>query len=109
MATKEKTTTKVTANPEHTFQYAWVIKNPRITEKATQLAENNVYTFEVHQKANKIEIAHAIKNIYGLVPVQIRVVNIRSVKMVKRNKLGRTKAMRKAYVYLKKGDTITLI
>lgn len=105
MATEKKPV----GNAEHLFQYAWVIKNPRITEKATQLAEANVYTFEVHQKANKKEITNAIKNIYGLTPVDIRVVNIRSVKTMKRNIAGRTKAMRKAYVTLKKGDTLTLI
>ncbi len=108
--TKKKTAEVATLRtPEHLFQYSWVIKNPRITEKATMLAEANVYTFEIHPQANKKEVMAAIKHIYGLVPESVRVVNIASVKTVKRNKLGRTKALRKAYVYLKKGDTITLI
>ncbi len=105
MARKEKTSEK----PKYIYQYGWVIKNPKITEKATKLAEANVYTFEVHKQANKIEIAAAIRNIYGVTPVKIRTVNIRSVATVKRNIKGRTRSMRKAYVYLKKGDTITLI
>jgi ribosomal protein L23 len=63
-------------------------------------------SFDVHTHANKKEICAAIKHIYGLVPQRIRVVNIASVKTVKRNKLGRTKALRKAYVYLKKGDAM---
>ncbi len=105
MASKEK----ISAKPEYIYQYGWVIKNPKITEKATKLAESNVYTFEVHKQANKIEIAAAVKNIYGVVPVKIRTVNIRSVNIVKKNTKGRTRSMRKAYVYLKKGDTITLI
>ncbi len=97
------------AKPEYIYQYGWVIKNPKITEKATKLAEANVYTFEVHPKANKREIMFAVKNIYGLTPVKIRTVNIQGSIVVKKNIKGRTRAMRKAYVYLKKGDTMTLI
>ncbi len=109
MATKTTTKEKVVAKPEYIYQYGWVIKNPKITEKATKLAEANVYTFEVHPKANKKEIMMAITHIYGLIPLQVRTVNIHGSVTVKRNIKGRTRAMRKAYVYLKKGDTISLI
>lgn len=105
MATKDK----VVAKPEYIYQYGWVIKNPRITEKSTKLAESNVYTFDVHLKANKVEIAHAVTNLYGVTPVMVRVVNVASVRTVKKNIQGRTKKLRKAYVYLKKGDSITLL
>lgn len=104
MASKE-----TSAKPEYIYQYGWVIKKPKITEKSTKLAESNVYTFEVHKDANKKEIMSAVKSIYNVTPIQVRVVNIHPAVTVKRNVKGRTKAMRKAYVYLKKGDTITLL
>jgi len=36
------------------------IKNPRVTEKASMAAEQNVYTFDISQSANKTEIKKAI-------------------------------------------------
>ena len=33
-----------------------IIKKPRITEKASYRAEQNVYTFDVERSANKTEI-----------------------------------------------------
>lgn len=44
-----------------------VIIKPWITEKATQLSEDkNIFTFVVDKKANKLEIAKAIKELYGV-------------------------------------------
>jgi large subunit ribosomal protein L23 len=105
MANKEKADIK----PEYIYQYSWVIRKPKVTEKSTKLAESNVYTFEVHKKANKKEIEEAVKNIYGVKPLMIRVLNNKSVKTVKKNIKGRTRSMRKAYVYLRIGDSITLL
>ena len=45
-------------------KYYEIIKRPIITEKTTKLAETGVYTFEVDKKANKIEIANAIEEIF---------------------------------------------
>lgn len=44
-----------------------VIKRPVITEGSTQLAAvQNQYTFEVDQRANKIEIKQAVEQIFNV-------------------------------------------
>lgn len=104
MAKKETVSSKV----EHKSEYIWCIQNPRITEKATKLAEGNVYTFDVHKDANKQQVQFAIENLYNVHPTKIRMVTIPSVTVMKKNIKGRSRGGKKAYVHLKKGDTITL-
>ena len=88
-----------------------ILKNPRITEKATMLVEEACYTFDVQNGATKNEIAKAIKALYKVTPREIRTVAVPSKKVTSRktNKIGHTSAGRKAYVYLKKGDKIEVL
>ncbi len=87
-----------------------VLKHARITEKATMNLQKNVYVFDVAVDVSKNEIAGAIKKIYNVSPKMIRVAIVPS--KVKRNartgKVGIKKGGKKAYVYLKKEDTINL-
>jgi ribosomal protein L23 len=57
---------------------------------------------------NKFEIAAAIEAIYKVTPRQIRVVNLPAKKKAMRTRrgFGSRAARHKAYVFLKKGDTI---
>jgi large subunit ribosomal protein L23 len=88
-----------------------IIKNPRITEKATMLIEEACYTFDVSNSATKNEIIKAIKQLYKVTPRAVRTVAVTSKKVTSRknNKVGYTTAGRKAYVYLKKGDKIEVL
>ncbi len=87
-----------------------VIVRPYITEKAGLLAEKRVYTFEVAPSANKVTIAQAIAAIYKVVPVKIAIVTIKPhTRMFKNRIQGKTAGAKKAYVYLKEGDTIDFI
>ena len=88
-----------------------IIKNPRITEKATMLVEGGCYTFDVSKNATKNEIAKAVKQLYKVTPRAVRTVAVTSKKVTSRksNKVGYTSAGRKAYVYLKKGDKIEVL
>ena len=89
-----------------------IIKNPRITEKATMLVLGACYTFDVASTATKNEIAKAIKELYKVTPRAVRTVTVPSKKVTprgKRTKVGYTSAGRKAYVYLKKGDKIEVL
>lgn len=82
---------------------------PRITEKAAHLAGDNVYTFTVLPEATKREIALAVKAAYGVTPLSVNTAPVRS-KVRRRGKLvGRTNTMKKAYVRLKKGETIEFV
>jgi large subunit ribosomal protein L23 len=75
-----------------------VLKNPRITEKATVQAENGVYTFNVYLNANKQDVMDAIFELA-----------IKSKKVFSRNKRGSKGGGKKAYVYLAKGDKIEFV
>jgi large subunit ribosomal protein L23 len=88
-----------------------VIISPRITEKAALASDANVYTFEVARNATKTDIAKAIKSLYKVTPVKVRVAKIPYKPVTLRYKRGTGKkgGGKKAMVYLKKGDSITLM
>ncbi len=85
-----------------------VIVRPRVTEKATISAENNVYVFDVVIDANKIQIKEAIKHLYKVEPVKVNIVAIPVKKIVYQGKKGVKARGKKAYVYLKDGDKISI-
>lgn len=90
---------------------ASVIVKPRITEKAVKMSEQNVYTFIVRRDATKRDVATAITALYNVTPVKVNIVN-KSPRQYMSRRIGRRlteKGMKKAYVYLKKGDTISLV
>jgi large subunit ribosomal protein L23 len=90
---------------------ATVILRPHITEKAALLGERNVYAFQVRKGATKYEIRDAVKALYKVTPVSIRIVNKQPRHSMSRSR-GRDMmeaGQRKAYVYLKKGDRIELV
>lgn len=86
-----------------------IIKNPRITEKASFSAEQNVYTFDITSSANKTEIKKAIFTLYKVKPVKVNVLSIPKKNIISKGKAGVKGGGRKALVYLKKGDKIEFI
>ncbi len=87
-----------------------ILLSPRVTEKGAYTAEQGVYVFNVARSANKSEIAAAIKTIYKVTPRMVRVAAVprKQVQTRGTNRWGRTAGGKKAYVYLKKGETIEL-
>tara|TARA_B100001939_G_scaffold343423_1_gene356110 strand:- start:901 stop:1272 length:372 start_codon:yes stop_codon:yes gene_type:complete len=93
------------------FNTSSVIIRPRITEKAVGQSEQNVYTFVVRRDATKFQVRDAVKALYNVTPVKVNIVNKKPAERMVGSR-GRTKhvaGMKKAYVYLKKGDTISLV
>ena len=86
-----------------------IIKNPRITEKASFSAEQNVYTFDITASANKTEIKKAIFTLYKVKPIKVNVLTIPRKKIMSKGKVGKKGGGRKAFVYLKKGDKIEFV
>lgn len=87
-----------------------VLMGPRITEKAAILADkNNVYTFEVVKNATKKSIIASVRESYKVTPERVRIVNIPPRKVFVRGRAGTKSGVKKAYVYLKKGDKIELM
>lgn len=108
--TAEATKPVVTAKPTDR-DLSGVILKPRITEKGVGMSERNVYTFVVRKDATKYDIADAVKALYNVTPVKVNTVTKAPRKHLSRMK-GRVvseKGIKKAYVYLKPGDTITLV
>ena len=86
-----------------------IIKKPRVTEKASFLAEQNVYTFEVEKSANKTEIKKAIFQLYKVKPVKVNILPVPDKKVFSQGRSGVKSGGRKALVYLKKEDKIEFI
>jgi len=85
-----------------------VLKNPWFSEKALIGTENGVYVFEVPPAVTKHDVMNAIAKIYKVTPVKVNMVNLPAKKVSMRTRRGTASRARrhKAYVYLKKGDTI---
>lgn len=85
------------------------ILRPRITEKAGIMNESfNVYTFEVAKNSTKHTIANEIKTLYKVTPIKVSIINLPARNVVVRGKKGTQSAVKKALVYLKKGDKINI-
>jgi large subunit ribosomal protein L23 len=87
-----------------------IIKTPRITEKAAYMTVNHTYVFEVAQDATKRDVVAAIKALYNVTPRKVNMVIKRPRAFVSRfrGRRGVKTGMKKAYVFLKKGDKIDL-
>ncbi|WP_367871041.1 50S ribosomal protein L23 [Luteolibacter sp. Populi] len=88
-----------------------VIKNVRLSEKATMLQEsNNDITLEVDRKANKLEIKRAVETLLGKKVVAVRTANYSGkARRKRRADEGRTNHWKKAIVRLKEGETLDLV
>ncbi len=86
-----------------------VLIRPHITEKATVNSEKSVYVFEIDKRSNKLEVIKAIKEIYKVTPTKVTTVTIPQKNVVVRGKRGKKASYKKAYVYLKKGETIEIV
>jgi large subunit ribosomal protein L23 len=88
-----------------------ILVKPLVTEKAVMQHDARVYTFIVAKRATKFSVSDAVTAIYKVTPVKVNIVN-----KVPRTALSRSRGRsvtksgyKKAYVYLKKGDTINLV
>jgi large subunit ribosomal protein L23 len=93
------------------YNLSSVIVSPRLTEKSVNLGDNNVYTFNIRRDSTKFQVRDAVKSLYNVTPMKINIVNKKAAKRMVGSR-GREKhvaGMKKAYVYLKKGDSINLV
>jgi large subunit ribosomal protein L23 len=86
-----------------------IIKNGRVTEKASLASEANVYTFNVAPGANKTEIKKAVWALYKVKPLKVNILSVPRKQVFSRGKMGSKGGGRKALVYLKAGDKIEFI
>lgn len=93
-----------------------LVLKPRQSEKtyATSMALNT-YVFDVPKSANKIEVAAAVAEQYGVVVTNVRTILVkgkqaRSIRLGKyrKNVMGRRSDYKKAYVTLQEGNSLPI-
>ncbi len=85
-----------------------VIIKPLITEKVSGLGALNKYVFAVAKNTNKIEIAKAMNETYGIKPTAVNIVRMIGKKARYGRIAGRRKDWKKAIVTLPEGQTIKI-
>jgi large subunit ribosomal protein L23 len=82
-----------------------IIRRPLVTEKSTIIREEeNVLSFEVDTRANKIQVKNAVEELFKVKVEDVRLFNVRGkMKRMGRN-VGKRRDWRKAYVRLKAGE-----
>ncbi|HUZ18693.1 MAG TPA: 50S ribosomal protein L23 [Spirochaetia bacterium] len=89
-----------------------VIIAPVLTEKTNLQREEKrkTYSFRVDQRANKLQVMQAIKELFAVRPVSCRIMNVkpkpRSSRGRRATATGRTSTWKKAIVTLKEGERI---
>ena len=81
---------------------------PHITEKATNISEQNKIVFKVHYKANKINLKKNIEKIFKVNVTKINIINKISKIKITRGRKVKVAGFKKAIVTLKKGQNIDL-
>lgn len=84
-----------------------IILKPLITEKSTvQKETHNQVAFQVHPRANKIEIRQALERAFGVKVTMVRTINMSGKKKRMGRFFGRRANWKKAVVTLAPGDRI---
>ena len=86
-----------------------IIKRPIITEKSMLLVENqNKYTFSVDKRANKVQIARAIEELFNVKVVKVNTINTTPKKKRVGQHTGFKAQVTKAIITLAVGDKIEI-
>ena len=84
------------------------IISPIVTEKSTNLSEQNKVVFKVPAKANKKNLKNNIEKIFKVNVTKINIINKQKRTKLTRGKKIKVSGFKKAIITLKKGQTIDL-
>ena len=84
------------------------ILSPILTEKSTNLSEQNKIIFKVPKKANKKNLKSNIEKIFKVNVTKINIVNKQNRTKLTRGRKVKVAGFKKAIVTLKKGQSIDL-
>ena len=84
------------------------IVSPMVTEKSTNLSEQNKIVFKVPTGANKINLKKNIEKIFKVNVTKINIINKQNRIKITRGKKVRVSGFKKAIITLKKGQSIDL-
>ena len=94
---------------EHKYGQAFnVLIKPLITEKATNVGIFNKYIFMVANHTNKIEVAKAIEEVYGIKPIKVNIVTVGGKDVRYGRITGKRRDWKKAIITLPAGKTINI-
>ena len=83
-----------------------ILIRPKITERTTDLMADGKYVFIVDKRANKIQIADAVAEVFNVKVEKVNTVNVKG-KTVRRGRTeGKRNNYKKAIVKLAPGETI---
>ncbi|RKD22703.1 50S ribosomal protein L23 [Ammoniphilus oxalaticus] len=77
-----------------------VILRPIITERSTEMMEENKYVFEVAPKTNKAEIKQAVESIFDVKVASVNTLNVKGKPKRMGRYMGKRKDWKKAIVKL---------
>lgn len=82
-----------------------VLKNPVMTEKATNMAKNSIYLFSVDLKANKFQVKDAIEKLYKVKVGHIRMMlrKGKNKRVGRRSKPKKLSDIKMAFVKINEG------
>ena len=81
---------------------------PHVTEKATNISEQNKIVFKVPHKANKKNLKKNIEKIFKVYVTKINIINKKSKIKITRGRKVKVAGFKKAIITLKKGQNIDL-
>ena len=83
-----------------------IIIRPLVTEKTTMMKEReNTVCFEVGRRANKIQVRHAVEELFDVQVESVHIVNCRGKPRMRYGRVvSHRKMVRKAYVKLAPGS-----
>ena len=84
------------------------IISPIVTEKSTNISEQNKIVFKVNVDANKNNIKKNIEKIFKVEVIKVNIINKKTRIKITRGKKVRVKGFKKAIITLKKGQHIDL-
>lgn len=107
--TKKKAAEKVgeVAEKKAESGFEFIIK-PHEAEKSALLSEKGVYVFRVKPSADKIKIAAEIKKVYGVTPKKVNMIQLPAKTLYIGRRKGTKAGMKKAIVFLEKGEKIKI-
>jgi len=85
-----------------------ILKKPIVSERSMGLTAENKYSFYVAPKANKIEIKHAVQELFKVTVTDVNTMNVKGKTKRMGKHIGRTANKKKAIVTLKEGDKIEI-
>ena len=86
-----------------------IIVSPVITEKATNLTEQNKVVFRVSPKATKPQIKEAVEKLFDVQVTKVNVLNVKGKTKRFGRSMGRRSDWKKAYVTLAEGSEIDFL